>query len=84
MGVFNWLFARACKVVFDKVDRDKNGRLEVKVMLNIARIVHNTHHTYRFLVQELEIEIAILHLYNVFNKRVRDIIKHAVDYYSEP
>mmetsp|Transcript_6750 Transcript_6750/g.16808 ORF Transcript_6750/g.16808 Transcript_6750/m.16808 type:complete len:153 (-) Transcript_6750:258-716(-) len=47
MGLFNWLFARACRVVFDQVDRDKNGRLDA-----------------------LEIEIAILHLYNVFNKKM--------------
>ena len=32
MGLFNFIFSRLCRVVFDRVDRDKNGKLEVRLV----------------------------------------------------
>lgn len=47
MGLFSWLFRWMCKRVFDRVDYNKNGRIEA-----------------------LEVEVAILQLYNQINKRL--------------
>lgn len=33
MGLFNYLFARAAKVVFNQVDRDKDGKLDALGMM---------------------------------------------------
>ncbi|KAL6764690.1 hypothetical protein V8C86DRAFT_3022132 [Haematococcus lacustris] len=59
MGLFNWFFAKACRIVFDRVDHNRDGHLEEVLAVGVA-----SNH------QPLEVEIAVLELYNIFNKRL--------------